>query len=117
MNLKQSVTTCLAKYATFSGRASRSEFWWFIGAAGAIDLLLKYGGGLVFSRADVLADVVSFAWLAPTLAVGSRRLHDVGRSGWWQLLVLTIIGALWLVLWCSRAPQQHDNKYGRYTAT
>ena len=92
MDFVQAIKSCLGQYATFSGRASRSEYWWFF--------LFQV---IVLIIASVLGDIVnllvSLALLLPALAVGARRLHDIGRSGWWQLLVLTGIGVLLLIFW------------------
>ena len=89
MNFGQAISTCLKKYATFAGRASRPEFWWFA--------LFQFLVVLVVSMiSETLGGVASLALLLPALAAGARRLHDIGRSGWWQLLGLTGIG--WLVL-------------------
>lgn len=92
MDFVSAVKSCFAQYAGFSGRATRSEFWWFF--------LFQV---IVLVIASVLGDIVnllvSLALLLPALAVGARRLHDVGRSGWWQLLVLTGIGVLLLIFW------------------
>ena len=84
--------SCFAQYAGFSGRAPRSEFWWFA---------LFQLGVLVIATliSQVLYGIAALALLLPALAVGARRLHDIGRSGWWQLLSLTGIGTLVLIYW------------------
>ena len=99
MDIATSIKTCFQKYAVFSGRASRSEFWWFA--------LFTFIGGIVTSVADVMIlGYVSEDWgplniifsiitALPGLAVGARRLHDINRSGWWQLITLTIIGVFY----------------------
>jgi len=93
MNFSQAISTCMSKYVTFSGRASRSEFWWFF----LFTVILTSGLALV--GAGILSDLVSLAITLPALASGSRRLHDVGKSGWWQLLALTGIGVILLIVW------------------
>ena len=100
MNFSQAIYTCMSKYVTFSGRASRSEFWWFFLFA----IILSLGVALVevamFGvEARILSDLVLLAIILPVFASGSRRLHDVGKSGWWQLLILTVIGAILLIVW------------------
>ncbi len=90
MNFGQSITSCFSQYATFSGRASRSEFWWFF----LFQILVSVAAGMVSEK---LSGLVSLGLLLPALAVGTRRLHDIGRSGWWQLLLITVIGILVLV--------------------
>ena len=92
MNFTQAVTTCLTKYVTFSGRASRSEFWWFF--------LFQLVVSLVLSMvSETLSGLAALLLLLPSLAVGARRLHDIGRTGWWQLLLFTGIGFLLLLFW------------------
>jgi uncharacterized membrane protein YhaH (DUF805 family) len=116
MQFPDAVKLCLHKYADFNGRARRSEFWWWalftimVGlVAGIIDAILgtrsSSGNGLVGSLANL-------AMLLPSLAVGARRLHDTGRSGWWQLLWLVIVvGWIFLIVWwCTDS--HGDNKYG-----
>jgi len=85
MGLGTAIGTCFRKYAVFSGRARRAEYWWFILfslaatlAAAAVDQILQphQSGGPVSS-------LVSLALFLPQLAVTVRRLHDTGRSGWW----------------------------------
>ena len=92
MNFGQAISTCFAKYATFSGRASRPEFWWFF----LFQILVSIAASML---GDVVAGLVSLAVLLPALAVGARRLHDIGKSGWWQLIMLTVIGLLLLIYW------------------
>lgn len=92
MDFLQAIKSCLGQYATFSGRASRSEYWWFF--------LFQVLASLVSSvLGDAINGVVVLLLLLPALAVGARRLHDIGRSGWWQLLMLTGIGYLVLLYW------------------
>lgn len=93
MTFIDSVKTCMIeKYATFSGRASRSEFWWFFLFQFIIAILVD----VLFGQ-DSLANLIFLAFVIPSLAAGCRRLHDTGRSGWWQLLALTGIGYLVLI--------------------
>src|SRR3954454_804049 len=101
MSFQDAVRTCFQKYVTFSGRARRSEFWYFVlfnvivgFVAGIIDVIIgtrsSYGTGLIQSLA-------SLALLLPNLAVGARRLHDTGRSGWWLLIgLIPLVG--WIIL-------------------
>jgi uncharacterized membrane protein YhaH (DUF805 family) len=92
MTLQESIRTCFAKYADFSGNASRSEYWWFFGFVVVVSVLL--------SKVSVIAGLVfSLATLLPSLSAGTRRLHDTGRSGWWQLVcIVPLIGLVVIVL-------------------
>jgi uncharacterized membrane protein YhaH (DUF805 family) len=116
MNFTTAVSTCLSKYATFSGRATRSEFWWFY----LFTVLLGWGatvvGATLVSGGAFLGNLISLIFLIPTFAAGSRRLHDIGRSGWWQLLVITLIGILLLIIWFAMDSEKTSNKYGAYSA-
>lgn len=114
MTLSEAISTCMGKYADFSGRASRSEYWWFFLFA----LLLSWASSLVGFTvntdwgSDVLNMITNLALLLPSLAVSARRLHDTGRSGWWYLLVLTIIGIIVLLIWWAQEGSKSENKFG-----
>jgi len=106
----------LRRYAEFGGRAHRPEFWWFTLwsfivslALSVAELALEVGNELVGPLTTGYALLV----LVPTLAVGARRLHDIGRSGWWQLLLLIpLVGAIILIVWWARAGQPEPNEWG-----
>lgn len=87
MNFQESIQICLTKYAEFEGTASRAEIGWFY-----LALILACAALSYISL--VLVSVFAIAVLLPTLAVGSRRLHETGRSGWWQLMLLIPIGGV-----------------------
>ena len=90
MNFQDAIKVCFSKYADFSGRASRPEYWWF-----ALFLVLGYFVTSFVSHWLYLAFAV--ATLVPSLSAGARRLHDTGRSGWWLLLNLVpFIG--WIIV-------------------
>lgn len=92
MNFGQAISTCLSNYATFAGRAARPEFWWFF----LFQILATLAAGML---GDKVSGLVGIALVLPSLAVGARRLHDIGKSGWWQLLGITGIGLLVLIYW------------------
>ena len=105
MTIQESVKTCVRKYADFSGRATRAEYWWWvlattlvsfaIGAVdGVINFLMSAAIGYGYSP---LSTIFSLAILLPNLAVTCRRLHDIGRSGWWQLAWWVIAGLGWII--------------------
>lgn len=99
------VRQCLNKYATFSGRAKRSEFWWWL----LFVLLLGISSNLI---SQSLANIVFLALLLPTLAVTTRRLHDTNRSGWYQLLCLLPLIGFVIFLFClqsSKEPNKFSN--------
>ena len=104
MNFGQAISTCLSKYATFSGRASRPEFWWFF----LFQILVSVAASMV---GDTIAGLVSLGLLLPALAAGTRRLHDIGKSGWWQLIMLTGIGFFVLIYWWVQPTSEGSNTY------
>ena len=116
MNFTEAVKTCFKKYGTFSGRASRSEYWYFILlVAGSILLFVLLGifaGGPGFAQFIPLMILLYLGVLVPIIAVTARRLHDINKSGWWQLIELTIIGILLIIIWCATEGEKKKNIYG-----
>ncbi len=104
MNFTQAITSGFNRYADFTGRASRSEFWfwalftWLASLVGSVFDVALFGYQFA-AVASPISGVVSLALLVPSLAVGARRLHDIDRTGWWQLLGLTGIGFILLLVW------------------
>ncbi len=105
MDFATSIKTVLNKYAVFTGRARRSEFWWWVLGVEVINILLQV-------TASNVAFLFSLAILVPNLAVAARRLHDTGRSGWWQLIALTVIGIIPLIIWLARDSDPGENSHG-----
>lgn len=93
MTFGNSISTCFSKYATFDGRASRSEYWWWF----LFTFLASAAAGMV---SETLSGLFSLGVLLPSLAVGARRLHDTDRSGWFLLLwLIPLVGWIVLVVW------------------
>ena len=109
MDFVQAIKSCLGQYATFSGRAKRSEVWWFF----LFQVLVMVAASML---GDVINGIASLALLLPALAVGARRLHDIGRTGWWQLLLLSGIGFLVLLYWWVQPGEGAGNIYGEPSA-
>ena len=111
MGMPEAVRTVLSKYADFTGRARRSEFWWFYLAniiASAVAGLIDQAFGF-----PLLQVIVGLGLLIPGLAVGARRLHDTGRSGWWQLLALVpLVGIILLIVWWATDSEPRPNQHG-----
>ena len=124
----------LKRYAQFSGRSRRKEYWMYtlflviVGfVLGILDSILGLGGqaaltsetsptgafyGALINR-GLLANLFTLATLIPSLAVGVRRLHDTNRSGWWYLLLfIPLIGAIVLLVWFCTAGTPGPNDYG-----
>ena len=117
MGFAEAVQSCFKQYVGFTGRARRSEYWWFalfgliVGiVANLIDTVL--GTMSEDTNVGVLGTIVSLALLLPTLAVAIRRLHDTSRTGWWILIgLIPIVG--WIVLIVFYVQDSHaDNQYG-----
>ena len=116
MGFAEAVQTCFQKYVDFSGRARRSEYWWFAVfallvsiVADLIDVML---GTMSDTNVGVVGAIAALALLLPSLAVAIRRLHDTSRTGWWILIgLIPIVG--WIVLIVFYFQDSHgDNAYG-----
>ncbi len=108
MTFTQSIRTCLSKYATFKGRASRSEYWWFVlflipiqAIADGLDLFIERSAEYhivtlspfterAVAIGALLAGLLLLAMIVPYVAVGVRRLHDTEHSGWWLLPMILL---------------------------
>ena len=117
MDLQNSIKTCIAKkYADFNGRASRSEYWWFQLFYIIVTFVAVMFDAMYIDNAQTMGPVELIATLAlllPALSVTARRLHDVGRSGWWMLIFITVIGLIPLIVWYVSAGTKSKNKYGK----
>jgi uncharacterized membrane protein YhaH (DUF805 family) len=118
MNFVEAISSCFRNYANFSGRAVRSEYWyWFLFVAivlivfGAIDESL-YPGPLNIGLFSYVTMAVVLALILPTLAVSVRRLHDIDRTGWWVLIGATFIGTLVLIYWACLPGTSGSNRFG-----
>jgi uncharacterized membrane protein YhaH (DUF805 family) len=120
MNFRVSVIKCFMLYTVFSGRAKRAEFWWFflfsaiVGIIGSItDSTL--GTRKVFEDGNTIGlfqSMIQIVILLPGLSVGSRRLHDTNKTGWWQLLwIIPIFGWIPLMIFLSFPSNDDENKY------
>ncbi len=120
MTFDQSISTCFQKYVVFSGRAPRSELWWFVLFVTVIHLLLGFiEGRLLPGMTDPeaglgpLTGLWSLLTLLPTISVNVRRLHDRDRSGWWYWLWLVpLVGGIVMLVWFCRRGTQGPNRFG-----
>jgi uncharacterized membrane protein YhaH (DUF805 family) len=109
MDFQTAVKTCLQKYVDFTGRARRSEYWWFALFSVAVSVIASFVLG------DWVGMLVNLALLLPSLAAGTRRLHDMGKSGWFQLVwLIPFVGWLVMIYWLAQ-PSVGDNEYGPAT--
>jgi uncharacterized membrane protein YhaH (DUF805 family) len=118
-HIHQAVTVCFKKYADFTGRASRPEFWYWqlfiLIASFVISFTVGFTGGFTGSVNPVLSlvpDLFLLAILLPSLAAGARRLHDINKSGWLQLLMLIpLIGLIIMIYFWSQPPVNENNRF------
>jgi uncharacterized membrane protein YhaH (DUF805 family) len=111
MTLQQAVQAVLNNYAGFSGRARRSEFWFWVLAIVILDVVVSIIDAIIGS--GLLAVLVGLGLIVPNIAVGCRRLHDTGRSGWWQLIAfIPIVGIVLLIVWWATEGVPGDNEHG-----
>ena len=128
MNMKEAVVSVLTNWNNFSGRACRSEFWYFALAAflfsflfSTIISLIEIATGIVDIESGPEMGIVSIIFslllslllFVPSLSVTARRLQDRGWSGWWQLLYLTIVGTLVIIVLNILPAKEDENKWGR----
>jgi uncharacterized membrane protein YhaH (DUF805 family) len=117
MTLSEAVKMSLARYASFGGRARRSEYWYFtvchwlaILLAGVVSYLVMLA---VPALAIIVYSIVVFGTLLPHLAVTVRRLHDVDRAGWWYLFGLVpVLGTIVLLVWMCTDGTRGPNRFG-----
>jgi uncharacterized membrane protein YhaH (DUF805 family) len=114
MNFTQAIASGFQNYVNFTGRAARSEYWfWTLFtiivsiAASLIDLALFAGAAV-----SPLNSLASLAMLLPSLAVSARRFHDMDRTGWWLLLLLTGIGVIIILIWFCFKGTTGSNRFG-----
>lgn len=129
MNFTEAVRSVYRNYVTFSGRARRSEYWWFFlfsiiagVVVGLVESALGLGQGHMMSggggfEASYSGGPLSIIWslgnFLPALAVGVRRLHDTDRSGWWLLIALIpLIGAIVLIVFLATKGTTGPNQFG-----
>lgn len=112
------VSKAFSNYANFSGRARRSEFWWFYLfniLASIAAILLDNALGITFDMSvqGPISLLVGLFLLLPNLGLAIRRLHDVGKSGWWWLIgLIPIVGPIVLLVYFATDSEPNDNQYG-----
>ena len=105
----------LKNYVGFSGRARRKEYWMFVLFNMIVSLVFSILGSIkgIGGLFTVLSGLYSLGVFLPSIAVGIRRLHDIGKSGWWLLISLVpIIGGIWLIVLLATEGTSGENSYG-----
>lgn len=111
MDFMTAVKHVFANYANFSGRARRSEYWWFY----LFNIIVNVVASVVDSAIGIpIVSIVAFLGLIiPGIAVSVRRMHDVGRSGWWLLILLVpLVGIILVIYWFVQRGTVGPNEYG-----
>lgn len=122
MSFTQAITRVLGNLTNFEGRAGRPEFWYWMLALIIIQFVVNIIDSAIGSSSSfgigILSLIVSVVLTLANLSVGCRRLHDTGRSGWWQLLALIpCIGTIILIIWWASPSTPAPNAYGSGPAT
>ena len=126
VTFRSALGICMNKFFTFSGRASRAEYWFFymwniiislgaafLGKLSSMQLIEDLGSNSFTENWAIAVPAIWQSFLFfPLLAAGVRRLHDVGRSGWWFLIAFTGIGVFVLVFWMIAEGERQENVYG-----
>lgn len=117
MGFWPAISSCFNQYVTFSGRAPRSEFWFWCLFTWLVSIGLTILDAVLFGLSDdglgPLSGLFSLAVLLPGLAVSARRLHDIERSGWWMLVYLVpLVGWVLFFVWNCRRGSIGTNRFG-----
>lgn len=119
MNFSQAVSSFFARWKDFNGRSSRSEYWWatfFVILTSIftniLTLFLGLSGSIVALIVLLLIVIFSLFLTIASLALVVRRLHDTNKSGWWYLIIFTIIGVLPLLYWYCKKGDEGENRFG-----
>ena len=112
MSFVDAIKSVFSQYANFSGRARRSEYWYYVLCYAIISIVVN-----LLSQASsvfaIIGTVVGLALICPTVAVEIRRLHDIGKSGWYLLFnLIPLVGAIILIVWFCKDSEPGDNAYG-----
>lgn len=116
MTFFEAVAKCYRKYFTFKGRASRSEYWWCFVAAFLFAwplLLAETKEGTWFTILSFIYFMLTLSVVMPLLSAWTRRMHDVGKSGWsWLFILIPVVGVILVLRWTTKEGSPEANKYG-----
>ena len=114
------IRLAFSRYSDFMSRSSRAEYWWWFLFTNLAGLVLAFIDGILGTAPllwgyGLVGGIFYLAILVPSLAVGARRLHDINRTGWWQLLFLIpLLGWIVLFYWAITPSNSGSNRFGRY---
>ncbi|MGD1886242.1 MAG: DUF805 domain-containing protein [Cohaesibacteraceae bacterium] len=111
------IKTVFGRYVQFQGRARRSEYWYWVLFIVLVSIGLAFVAGAIFGFDEtdlaIFGPIFSLATFVPSLAVGFRRMHDIGRTAWWLLIgLIPLIGTIVIIYWFVQPGQPSDNQYG-----
>ena len=119
MNFLEAVKSYFVRWNDFKGRSSRSEYWWGYLFSGIVNIVLNVlipnlepGDSTGLLLLALLTLGIRLFMLVALLSLTARRLHDVNKSGWWYLLIFTIIGIIPLLYWFVQKGDEADNRFG-----
>lgn len=114
MNIVDATKSFFIRWNDFQGRSIRSEYWWAVLTIGILSAVLEYS--FTFLMGDELGSLILFPFSLfgafAGIALAVRRLHDMDRTGWWYLLIFTIIGIFILLVWYCFRGTIGDNRFG-----
>lgn len=113
MKIFNNFLLAMSRFSDFNSRSRRAEFWGFALVTALIGMAASRWDSMIFGDYQFVESMVDFVLFIPSIAVGARRLHDTGRSGWWQLIAFTGIGWIFLLIWWAQDGEYTDNKWGR----
>lgn len=114
MTFNDSVKFCFTKgYFSIQGRASRSEYWWFVLYYCCLSFAATIIDAIILSGQGIIPALMLFVCIIPAVTVGIRRLHDLDRSGWWYLICFVpLIGGIVLLFWFVSQGTIGENRFG-----
>jgi len=113
MSLWEYYIKVLKNYVNFKGRARRREYWGFALFYTLVLFALALAGDILGDENGAIVSLYSLATFLPALAVLFRRLHDIGKSGWfWLFGLIPLVGWIIILIWVCKDSQQGENKYG-----
>lgn len=116
----EAISSAFSNYANFSGRASRSQYWWFALFTSIVGFVWSFIVGILsaiqgwdIATVYVVTYLPVLAFLLPSWSLAVRRLHDIGKSGWWIFLALIpLVGSIILLVWVCQPSDIYPNEYG-----